>query len=488
MRRLVVFLAALVIALVLFMFFSCSAGTLRRAAPTPIAYLPVTTNANAPAPTPPAELLQPADLRYAGAFRLPDAGERPLTFEYGGAAMTFSPAGDPSGPEDGFAGSLFVMGHVRLAYGEMPDGNQVAEISIPAPVVSSQLNALPMAGFLQDFHDVAAGHFAGLDEIPRVGMQYLDTAATGPLIHLGWGQHLQDSAETTPASHAWFSPDLAAPAWQGEWHIGDQSPYSVNGYMLEIPAAWANAHTAGRPLGTGRFRDGGWSGMGPALFAYQPWDTGGQPAPAGTRLTETTLLRYATSLETDDIERCLDDYQHPDEWEGAAWITTAGGKSAVLFAGTKGAGGKYWYGYANPAGPETPCVEVEMVGEFTLCWLADGTPCPPADLGGCAGHNWARGWWSARFDAQFILYDPADLARVAAGEISSWEPQPYATLDIDEHLFLNPAGIEPEMLGTGDQRRFRIGDVAYDRMNGRLYVLELFADGAKPVVHVWVIE
>lgn len=41
------------------------------------------------------------------------------------------------------------------------------------------------------------------------------------------------------------------------------------------------------------------------------------------------------------------------------------------------------------------------------------------------------------------------------------------------------------MLGTGGQRRYRIGDIAYDRANDLLYVLELFADSAKPVVHVW---
>jgi len=52
-------------------------------------------------------------------------------------------------------------------------------------------------------------------------------------------------------------------------------------------------------------------------------------------------------------------------------------------------------------------------------------------------------------------------------------------------LFLNPAGVEAEMLGAGVQRRHRIGAVAYDRDNGLLYVLELFADEAKPVVHVW---
>ena len=490
MRRMVSILVAIGLALLLLLLFTCTVHTNRAGrvavSPTPAAYLPIATRGY---PSPLAtERLQPADFQYEGAFRLPDDGERPRTFEYGGAAMTYNPDGNPIGPANLLPGSLFIMGHDRMPYGELPDGNQVAEISIPIPISTTNLSALPTGTFLQGFHDVAAGYFAGLDEIPRAGMQYLDAPATGPLIHLAWGQHLQDSPQTTPATHAWFSPTLAAPNVQGTWYIGNQSPYSLNGYMLEIPAAWANAHASGRPLGTGRYRDGGWSGMGPALFAYRPWDDAGVPMPAGTHLSETTLLLYAKSSETDQIERALAGYQHPDEWEGAAWITTDSGKAALLFAGTKGTGAKYWYGYVNPAGAEYPCVDVEMIGQMTLCRLADGTPCPPADLTGCAGHNWARGWWSNRFDAQFILYDPADLAAVAAGRVDPWEPQPYATLDIDEHLLLNPAGIELEMLGTGVQRRFRIGDVAYDRAHGLLYVLELFADEAKPVVHVWRVE
>jgi hypothetical protein len=44
------------------------------------------------------------------------------------------------------------------------------------------------------------------------------------------------------------------------------------------------------------------------------------------------------------------------------------------------------------------------------------------------------------------------------------------------------------MLGWGDQRRYRIGDAAFDRENGFLYILELFTDEAKPVVHVWRIN
>jgi hypothetical protein len=42
--------------------------------------------------------------------------------------------------------------------------------------------------------------------------------------------------------------------------------------------------------------------------------------------------------------------------------------------------------------------------------------------------------------------------------------------------------------GTGRQRRYRLGEAAYDRAGGRLFILERFADGAKPVVHVWQVR
>ena len=434
-----------------------------------------------------ASRLQPSDFQYLGAFRLPGGPVRPRTFDYGGEAMTFNPNGNPGGAADGHPGSLFIMGHTRLPYGELPNGNQVAETTIPIPVASKNLASLNRAPFLQEFRDVAQGLFPSLDEIVRAGMAYLDCPATGPKIHLAWGQHLQDDPSTQVPSHAWFDPDLATPSPRGTWYIGNQSLYSVNGYLFEIPTAWADAHAAGRYLATGRYRDGGWSGQGPALFAYRPWiDGAGTPAPSGTRLPETVLLRYESSTDTEDVvSRALRGYQHADEWEGGAWITTSTGKTAVLFAGTKGTGAKYWYGWVNPAGPDHPCVETEFLGQFPLCRLADGTPCPPSDLGGCTGHSDYRGWWSSRFTAQLILYDPADLARVAAGQMQPWQPQPYAAINIDDRLLLNPSRVEEEMLGTGVQRRFRIGDVAYDRAHDLLYVLELFADSVRPIVHVW---
>lgn len=437
-----------------------------------------------------AERLEPANFHYLGAFKLPGGDVRPKTFAYGGNAMTFSPSGDSKGKVDGFIGSLFITGHERMAYGELPDGNQIAQVSIPKPVKSKNLKKLPTAKFIQNFHNAAKGMFDSLDEIPRVGMVYLNNPKTGPVIHICWGQHFQDTPETQVPSHGWISPNLSSPNPQGTWYIGHQSFYSINDYMFEIPKSWADRYLGGEYLATGRYRDGGWSGQGPSLFAYCPWDRKtGKPLPPGTHLKETTLLLYANSRETEDVvHRSLKGYQHADEWTGGAWITTPSGKTAVLFAGTKGTGEKYWYGWINPHGSQYPCVETAFIGQFPVCRLANGVPCPSKDLKGCKNHSDYRGWWSSKFNARFVLYDPEDFAKVATSKMKPSEPQPYAYLDIDKYLLFNPSKIEQDMLGTGVQRIYRIGAIAYDRENNLLYVLELFADEAKPIVHVWSIK
>ncbi len=440
---------------------------------------------------PSGDLIQPDDLVYLGAFRLPDDAAAPRTFEYGGNAMTFNPDGHITNT-DAFSGSLFITGHERTD--EHLDGNQVAEVSIPVPVNSRNVDDLPTAEFLQDFHDVTAGHFTELSTVPKVGLQYLNHADTGALLHITWGRHLQQLEDFLP-SQGWVSVNLAAPNFQGEWFIGDQNPNSVNGYLLEIPAAWADAHAAGRMLGTGRFSPGGIGGMGPTLLAYRPWAAGGAAPISGAHLSETPLLLYARAVDTAEITRCLTLYQHADSWEGGAWLTTLSGNSAMLFAGTKATGIKYWYGYIHPTTPLSPCVDLDE-HSFTTCRLADGSECPEADYAHCCTEGGvgadacvsARGWWSTRHDAQLIFYDPADLAQVAAGTLESWEPQPYAMLDIDDRLYLNPPEWDRFELGWGDQRRNRIGDVAYDRVNGYLYVIELSGDGAKPMVHVWQVQ
>jgi hypothetical protein len=426
------------------------------------------------------ELLQPTDLQYLGAFRLPDwvdGDPDEESWEYGGQALAYYPNGDPGGGGDGFHGSLFGTGLDTLNY--------VSEISIPAPSTSRDPEQLNTATTIQGFHDVRGGLFDALNEIPRVGMEYLPAQAgqTSGKLYLAWGQHFHDDASTIIPSHAWCDLDLSQPDTQGAWWIGDESLYSVNGYIFAIPQSWAAAHTGGRMLATGRFRDGGWSGMGPALFAYGPWLEGNPPAP-DAHLSAYTLLRYSNTRGDDTTNFQLNGYLHSDEWEGGAWITT-GDKTAVVFVGAKGSG-YLWYGFFSPEGDGMPCVEqgLTMVG----CFNPDGTECPPELQAECPGHvAESRGWWSSRWDAQMLFYDPEDFAAVAAGTMEPYEPQPYAIFDIDDYLFLN-ATVQLNQLGYGDQRRYRLGATAYDRERGFLYVLELFGDGAKPVVHVWSVQ
>jgi hypothetical protein len=240
-------------------------------------------------------------------------------------------------------------------------------------------------------------------------------------------------------------------------------------------------------LASGRYRDGGWSGMGPNIFAYAPWLDGSPPI-SGTVLSVNTLLAYDSTYGGGGGNHKLNNYHVSDDWPGGAWLT-AGTKSAVVFAGVKGGGDYWWYGYSSPAGDGVPCVHFPPPEEdIPRCYKSsDGSSCvDDFPEGSCTGYAVdSKGWWSSRFDAQIIFYNPVDFAAVLDGSKEAYEPQPYATLGIDERLFLSWPGDTDIDCGTGDQRKCRLGATAYDRASNRLYVLERFADDAKPVVHVW---
>jgi hypothetical protein len=398
------------------------------AAPTSTVYLPAIST---PAAALSSELLQPDDLTYLGAFRLPDDAPEGYGWQWSNwsSALTHYPDGDPGGGGDGFPGSLFGVGH---------DWNQyVSEISIPAPVNSAakNLNDLNTAVTLQPFADIRGGLFAGL-EMPRVGLAYLPAqgSQTSGKLYFAWAPHLDEGA--TNPSHGWSELTLDAPQTAGAWRIGEYGNYVTGDYLFDIPQAWADAYVGGQLLATGRYRDGGQSGQGPALFAIAPWENG-NPPPAGGTLPVTPLLLYQDV--TVENGATLNNYHHSDEWTGAAWLT-AGNKSAVIFVGNKGTG-DYWYG--NPDGPCLDCEE--------------------------------RGWWSTGFEGQILFYDPADLAAVTQGARETWEPQPYATLNIDEHLYHV----------TSTQQKHHVAAAAFDRANGLLYVVEPLADEDKSIIHVW---
>jgi hypothetical protein len=440
---------------------------------------PAPTNIIPPADQP-KDLLLPEDLTYLGAFRLParsEGADDSRGWEYGGQALTFYPEGDPNGGADGFPGSLIGSGHEVWNY--------ASEVSIPVPVNSKNVADLPVAEMLQDFEDISGGFFDPLIEMPRVALEYMPAqpGEKSDHLYLAWGAHFQEDAAQMIPSHARSGLDLGDPQVEGAWWVDDYSLYSVNGYLFEIPANFADSHLNGKRLGTGRYRDGGWSGMGPDLIAIAPWQAGDPPS-KGTHLEASTLLLYSNTRGEDATSNTLNSYQHSDEWEDGAWLT-AGDRSAVIFVGSKGSG-YLWYGFFSPNGDGMPCVEQDltMVG----CFNPDGSPCDASLNGYCEGNSPdSRGWWSSRWDSQILFYNPADLAAVANGDMQPGEPQPYAVLDIDDTLLLD-GSVEPIMLGSGEQRRYRLGEIAFDQENGYLYILEKFADGAMPVVHVWQVK
>lgn len=408
--------------------------------------------------------LQPEDLVYQGAFRLPDvAGDCDWT--YSGHAMTFYPSGDPDGASDGYPGSLFASGN---------DANcqYISEISIPEPLISASqsLAELNTAQTLQPFADIRPGMFGSFEgmTLPRVGLAYLPAQGSQATekLHFCWAEHFQEFGE---ASHGWCELDLSAPQSQGPWPIEGYSNYVSNDYMFEIPQDWSDANTPGEYLATGRAREGLWSGRGPALFAYGPWNDGNPPTGASV----TPLLLYGTQEDgaTDivsDPSQAMTDYKDADHWFGGAWLSK-GAHHSLIFAGTK-ALGDCWYGYAN--GVVYP----------HDCYAPDTPACPEPP-------EWPynnRGFWADSYQAQIIFYDPEDLAAVASGKMESWEPQPYAVLNLDPYLYdpYTPEDFENHLIRyKGDY----LGAVAFDRQNRLLYVTEKQADNEKSLIHVFAI-
>ncbi len=380
----------------------------------------------------------PEELVYQGAFRLPEHTGYSLveSWDYGGQAMAFYADGDPKGSQDRFTGSIFAVGHAWA--------HLVSEISIPVPVISlsKDPSSLHMASQLQPFTDIL--NVMDL-EIPRTGLAYLPkqgAQAQGKL-YFCWGYHMQEG--TADLTHGWCETNLSEPNVQRGWYRGGLETHvrnmSTNDYLCEIPGMWADPHAPGLLLATGRFRDGGWSGQGPSLFAVGPWNQGNPPVP-GSELANVPLIVYASTYEETEPNHTLSGYHHSDEWSGVAWITS-GDRSAVLFVGTKGKG-SCWYG--NPQGP---CLSCEN-----------------------------RGWWSDTFSGQMLFYDAGELAEVAVGSRQPWEPQPYAVLEIDEYLFHV----------TNRQQKHHLGAACFDAESGHLYVFEPNAEKDKPIIHVWRLD
>ena len=369
------------------------------------------------------------DLEYLGAFRLPAGASGGTSWSYGGSGMCYCPVGDPDGPDDGFPGSLFSIGHPYQGY--------VSEVDIPAPVISPDRDVgdLPRARTLQPFGDVTGGRqTGGLTGTVLGDIQYLPPQGAQKAAKLYWVMYEYYLPRPDAAWHGWCELDLSDPRPWGTWRL-DEFPAATSRYLFDIPTSWADRYTPGLYLAAGRSRVVNGGSWGPALYAFGPWNDG-NPPPPGYALTAVELLKY-------DGIHPLRNFSNSDEWSDGAWIT-AGSKSAVIFVGTKAF--------------RTRSSGLEYYGE------------PGVD--GCG----YKGYHGEPYFAAILFYDPVLLAQVAKGVLRPYEIQPYAIFVLEGYMFRRGC------------RRSALGGVAYDRERGLLYLIERYVDGyyeRRPIVHVF---
>lgn len=387
-----------------------------------------------------ASLIQPSDITYLGAFKLPSVNDGSYgTFEYSNSPIAFYPNGDPGGSSDGFPGSIFVAGHVYAT--------KVTEVNIPKPVISKNLSALPTASSLQTFKDVTSGISNKTGFI--MGMAYIPSENR---IYFTQGQDYSDSQSdcslpgNAPGLGS-FSPNLSSPQTGGLWYINvngsDLHPFTSTRYIMEIPKSWADANIGGRYLATGRHR--GWCDReGTNLYASKI-------PPSGTSPIANKLMEFGAFNNPANWGK---QHSTANAYQGGVWLTS-GDKEAVGISGIiDNNTAKSYYGYEN--------------------WTVPNA-CEPSKT--CSGQ---RGWRAGEPQVAMLLYNPKDLADVANGAKSSWLPQWYAKFDMTPYFLRS---YPPTFLTTGTGAEVALP--TFDRNNGLLYVSESFANGLTPVIHVF---
>ncbi len=448
------------------------------------------------APTPDkAPLVQPNNIVYQGAFRLP-SGVNPgpnateweltnglATFNFGGWAMAFNPAHD----------SLFLTGNNQ--------GAMVAEVGIPVPVVSSNLASLNVATYVQPFSDPTE---AKVDEINPGSTNSKKIGGLlpyqGQLYVTGYDYY--DGLETQIVSHFVANPDLSVVGdVRGAYEVSvpdcDRSDPTktqnclgagfFDGYFGLVPLEWQTAF--GGPVINGNCCLGVISrtSYGPALFTIDPTQLGVTiPLPA------KPLLFYpaAHPLMEPGLVPCLDVnackpivdgwslnstlFNGTSEIKGVAF--PSGWRSVLFFGRHGGLGGA----------PTVPGLGDFCYGPGTEDGALAGTPFIDPDSGTPTGDNYcydpedsSKGVHGYPYHYYVWAYDANHLAAVAAGTRQPWDVRPYAVWELNGLPFA-PTGVTR-------------ASMAFDQQSGRIFVAQYQTDvidgnTVLSVVHVFKVQ
>jgi hypothetical protein len=369
-------------------------------------------------------LLSSAALEYVGGFRVPVETVNGLSFSYGGQGVAHDPA----------TNSLFISSL-----------GSVAEVSIPTPVNSSDVNALPFATFLQPFKDPTEGHLKDVFD----GDVKTDSLMVYSNRLYGTAYIYFDAANVQRVSHYSRSRQLNQPSfsgWSQVWETGKSG--FVAGMMALVPTEWQAK--LGGPAITGQccIPIVSRTSFGPAAFAFDPSQIGQPKVPA------TPLLYYGG------------DHATLGSWSGSN--PTYGSTTEILglavIAGTRTA---LYFG-RNGMGPN-------CYGEGTANKALVGTTSPEGGPYCYDPTNSYKAPHAYPYRYQIWAYDLNDFAAVKAGKKKPWDVVPY--------------GVWPLTFPTADTGVVRLGGVGYDAQRQLLYVSQLRGDtadaAARPVIHAF---
>ncbi len=405
------------------------------------------------------ERLQPADLVYQGAFRLP------ATFNWGALGLSYYPAGDAG------AGSLLVTGFEAISSPEHPFEScwnsewdcyaWYGQVSIPTPAVEEDWENLPQAtllgsmvnfdqGLISDVHREYV-FVSDIEFVPKTGSQTQDKLYGAADFWYPEGIFGGNSFPTI-----WMA-DINGANARGMFHAGPNvTPFhgrKTGAYLFSAPQWYANQYLGGRTLITGRSRGtpadyepitthGG--SQGPTLFAFHPFDS---DTPSGN-LNALPFLYYRVKFpgcagpNIGPTAECdYPAFTMCDHWTGGAFVDD-GRRQAIMLLGYKGLG-RNCYGGA-----------------------ACGDPC-----------NDYQGYHCHPYERQVIFYDIHELGAVARTERDPWSVLPYAIWRPDEFYL------------QGDTC-WNAGGMTFDPASGRVFMVErgLGGETNAAVMHVWRVQ
>ena len=411
--------------------------------------------------------LQPSDLSYLGAFRVPQGAMGSSSgngLAYGGGVIAYNPANN----------SLFIVGH---------DSEQlVGEISIPAnPVNTATLSSMPTAAVLQNLSDITEGRRTYING-PTGTAQTANAVKIGGLLVngnnlIGSVYSYYDGNKEATLSHFKSGTKLATTGdFQGMFAVspsivpgGGNTAGFVSGYMTSVPdnsgtggTNWQSALGGAALTGNSDLSIISRTSYGASAFAFDPAQVG-----AGSSILASSLLFYDINHQSlgvwSDTQPHSDYVSIADNMSG---VNFPPGTQTVIFTGLYGTGTNYYGEAANcPQGPD-----VYMIYKGT--------------------HSWP-------YIIRAYFYDAAYLARVKAGDtikdadlpnlvgnpvvgqvLQPWNLKPYAMVNLSA-LMKTSQGLFTTFAGAS----------AYDPNTKRLYVVQPGGDNSPtyglPLIHVF---